>query len=312
MPVLTKEQLHGTWATLLLPIQSDNRIDYGCLENELDFLSQSGINGIYSNGTAGEFYNQTEAEFDIISERMATTCHKANVPFQIGASHTIPIICLERIERTKSLKPGAFQLILPDWVAVNPAEQLVFLKKIAERAAPIPLVLYNPGHAKTKLMPPDYQRLANAVPELLGIKVAAGGPDWYAQMRSVSNRLAVFVPGHRLATGMKEKVGVGAYSNVACINPTAAQRWYQLMLDDIDEALNVETRILDFFNRCILPFHAKGYSDTALDKFLVAVGGWAKIGTRLRWPYQGIDPAAVAAAQKTGQNILPEFFAPHQ
>ena len=311
MSVLTKEQLHGTWATLLLPIKPDNRIDYGCLQDELNFLCQSGVSGIYSNGTAGEFYNQTEAEFDTISEQMANTCHKASTPFQIGASHTSPIVCLERIARTKSLKPGAFQVVLPDWIAVNPTEQLTFLKKIAEWAAPVPLVLYNPGHARAKLMPPDYQRIADTVPELIGIKVAAGGPDWYAQMRSVSNRLAVFVPGHRLATGMKENVGVGAYSNVACINPTAAQRWYQLMQNDIEEALSVEKRIMDFFNRCILPFHAKGYSDTALDKFLAAVGGWAKIGTRLRWPYQGIDPAAVATARKMGLKILPEFFLPN-
>lgn len=311
MTVLTKERLFGTWATLLLPIQSDNRIDYGSLQGELDFLSQSGVNGIYSNGTAGEFYNQTEAEFDAISERLASTCHKATIPFQIGASYTNPLISLERIERTKSLKPGAYQLILPDWITTNSAEQLIFLKKMAERAAPIPLILYHPGHAKTKLVPSDYDRLAWAVPELIGIKVALADTDWYAQMRLLSNRLAVFVTGHRLATGIKEKVGVGAYSNVACINPVAAQKWYQLMLEDIDEALKVETRILKFFNQCILPFHTKGYSDTALDKFLAATGGWTKIDTRLRWPYQGIDPREVAKARKAGHQLLPEFFSPN-
>jgi hypothetical protein len=45
-----------------------------------------------------------------------------------------------------------------------------------------------------------------------------------------------------------------------------------------------------------------------LDKFLAAVGGWAQIGTRLRWPYKGIDKNEIALVRKIGQKILPEFF----
>jgi 4-hydroxy-tetrahydrodipicolinate synthase len=45
------------------------------------------VSGIYSNGTAGEFYNQTEDEFDQISFLLAEKCNKVQMPFQIGCSH---------------------------------------------------------------------------------------------------------------------------------------------------------------------------------------------------------------------------------
>ncbi len=33
------------------------------------------VNGIYSNGTAAEFYNQTEGEFDKISQLLVDKCN---------------------------------------------------------------------------------------------------------------------------------------------------------------------------------------------------------------------------------------------
>ena len=308
MEQLSAGNLRGTWCTLLLPVGVDNSIDYGCLADELDILCHTGVSGIYSNGTAGEFFNQTEAEFDKISQLLAEKCHRFNIPFQIGASHMSPLISLERIRRSMSLKPGAFQVILPDWVAPNHQEQLTFLKGIAEEASPIPLVLYHVGHAKTVLKPADFLRLAQEVPSLIGIKTGAGGPDWYAAMRTANPGVSVFVPGHRLATGVKEGIASGAYSNMACMHPQAAHRWYQLMFQDLPAALEIEQRIKQFFDQCILPFHFSGYSDMALDKFLASVGGWMDIGTRVRWPYQSIDQKEVEAVRKIGRQLIPEFF----
>lgn len=308
MQALTAKSLKGSWGTLLLPIKEDDNIDFQRLEDEITYLLHSRISGIYTNGTAGEFYNQTEDEFDQITELLALKCAEADMAFQIGVSHMSPMICLERIKRCKHLKPNAFQVILPDWVPANEKEQLAFLKKIAEVAAPVPLVLYNPPHAKVVLKPFDFKKLAEHIPQLIGIKVADGDAQWYADMRLYASHLSVFVPGHHLATGMKAKVGVGAYSNIACLHPRGAQQWYELMLEDVEEALKIEKKILAFFERCLVPFIQAGYSNPALDKFLAAVGGWAPIGTRLRWPYQGIDENEVAPIRKLARQMLPEII----
>jgi dihydrodipicolinate synthase/N-acetylneuraminate lyase len=173
------------------------------------------------------------------------------------------------------------------------------------------LVLYHPPHAKQALLPQDYQRLSRAVPRLIGIKVADGDARWYAEMRQYAADLAVFVPGHHLATGMKEGVGTGAYSNVACLSPRGAQHWYRLMQQDIAEALGIEHQIEAFFSRYLMPLQRAGYSNPALDKVLAAVGGWASIGTRLRWPYRGVPEEVVPDIRRAAQRCLPSFFFDH-
>jgi dihydrodipicolinate synthase/N-acetylneuraminate lyase len=127
-------------------------------------------------------------------------------------------------------------------------------------------------------------------------------------MRSYAPELSVFVPGHLLATGIQEGVASGAYSNVACLSPEGSQRWWQLMQTDLTAALEIQNRILQFFDRCIAPYKKAGYSNPALDKFLGAVGGWGTVGTRLRWPYKWIDEKNVAAARAVARELLPEFF----
>jgi 4-hydroxy-tetrahydrodipicolinate synthase len=282
---LTAATLRGNWATLLLPINSDNSINYTRLAEEIDQLIEAGVDGIYSNGSAGEFHNQTEAEFDQINGLLARKCKAAGMRFQVGASHPSPIISKERLSRSVALAPDAIQIILPDWIVLNKEEQLSFLQEMATSAEGIPLVLYNPPHAKLVLPPQAYAGFKDMVKNLIGVKVLSGDAQWVNDMKQHASHLSVFVPGHTLASGVANEVASGAYSNVACINAKAAQQWWQDMQVNIGSALELEQRIQQFFKECIVPYQNKGYSNPALDKFLSAVGGYVNVGTRLRWPY---------------------------
>lgn len=304
---LKNKDIYGNWATLLLPITKNESIDYGLLVEEIDSLTRASVNGIYSNGTAGEFYSQTEDEFDRVSVLLAEKCHAAKIPFQLGACHMSPTISLERVMRARQLDPSAIQVILPDWWVPSDSEMLSFLEQICAEAVPIGVVLYNPPHAKKRLMPEDFARIKQAGIPLVGCKVAGGDKHWYATMRKYMTHLSVFIPGHMLATGLRNGAQ-GAYSNVACINPRAAQLWYESMHRDMEGALALEYRIQKFIQQCIQPYLKQGYSNQAVDKFLAAVGGWMDIGTRIRWPYESIPEEDVERIQARAQDIIPEFF----
>ncbi len=309
MQPLKSREIVGNCATLLLPINDDESINYARLEAEIGLLISMGVNGIYSNGTAGEFYNQTEDEFDRVSELLATKCEAAGMPFQIGCSHMSPAISLERTKRVVALKPGAIQVILPDWSLPSMQEVVRFLSRLVEKADPVGIVLYNPPHAKKKLAPPDFHLIKSAGVSLTGCKVAGGDSIWFREMQHMAPELSLFIPGHHLATGIHYGAH-GAYSNVACINPRVAQQWYETMLADLPQALELERRIQRFMTGHIAPYiQTMEYSNQAADKFLAAIGGWSEIGTRLRWPYKSIPEEDVAAVRKIGQQIIPEFFA---
>lgn len=63
-----------------------------------------------------------------------------------------PQISLNRLQAVKYLTPGAVQVILPDWFPVTMEEAIIFLQRMEEVADGIPIVLYNPPHAKKILI----------------------------------------------------------------------------------------------------------------------------------------------------------------
>jgi dihydrodipicolinate synthase/N-acetylneuraminate lyase len=303
-----KAALQGNWATLLLPIADDESIDFGRLAEEIDLLVAAGVDGIYSNGTAGEFHNQSEREYDAIQTLLAERC--GALPFVIGACQPDPSIARERVARARTLAPAAIQVILPDWWPVTDAEAIDFLELMAESAGAVPLVLYNPPHAKRVLSPLELGRLVRAVPSVAGIKLADGDAAWYAAAKAHLSGTALFVPGHHLATGVSHGVAAGAFSNVACLSPSGAQAWTDRMAVDIESALDLERRICRFMDEHVVPFRTQhGYSNAALDKLLAAIGAWGPVGTRLRRPYRWIPEGEAARLRPIARSLMPELFA---
>lgn len=310
MRPLQANEIKGNWATILLPINKDDSIDFSRLAAEVDYLTAAGVDGVYTNGTTGEFYAQTEEEFDSIQMLVAEKCEKGGLPFQIGASHMDVKIMLSRVGRAAELEPAAIQVILPDWFPLNSAEQLSFLEKAAQIADPIGLVLYNPPHAKRVLSPVELGELANSETGLVGLKVLDGNEGWYEAMRTYCSRLSIFVPGHHLATGINNGAS-GSYSNVACLSPIGGQWWYELMHTNLNAALEFEKRLQNFFSRYVTPYiEREGYSNQAVDKLLAASGDWVDIGTRLRWPYRSIPSVEVERLHPLVRTHLPELFPP--
>ncbi|MEH6305804.1 dihydrodipicolinate synthase family protein [Olivibacter sp. CPCC 100613] len=308
MTPLGANEIYGNWATLLLPLNDDDRINYDQLEDEIDTLIAYGVNGIYSNGTAGEFYNQSEDEFDRIHEMLAIKCNAASMPFQIGCSHMSPRLSLERLQRAKLLKPSAIQVILPDWFVPSSSEVITFLTRMAEEADPIKLVLYNPPHAKKCLLPKDFAEILRLGIPLVGCKVAGGDEKWYQAMRELPVPFSIFIPGHKLATGIASGAH-GAYSNVACLHPGLAQNWYDDIVQRIGDPFEMQSRIQQFMQQCIAPYiRDRDYANQAVDKFMAAVGGWTSISTRLRWPYNWIPEGEIQLVRQQCAELLPEVF----
>jgi dihydrodipicolinate synthase/N-acetylneuraminate lyase len=310
MKALKAEEIYGNWATLLLPINGSGEINYIKLNDEIDYLTACNVNGIYSNGTAGEFYTLNENEFDRINQMLAEKCKYSNTSFQIGVSHSSAQISLERLKRIRELEPGAIQLILPDWYPVTTKEAVHFLEIMAEAAGDIGLVLYNPPHAKRVLKPKEWDILKKSIPNLVGVKVfdQNGKESWYKKARKYGKGISIFVPGHNLATGIS-KGAHGSYSNVACLNPLGAQKWYNMMEDDMEKAFKVEDNLQYFLSTYIFPLMTQNnYSNQAIDKLLSAIGGWVDITPRLRWPYRWVPEATAQELRSAARKILSKFF----
>lgn len=113
---------------------------------------------------------------------------------------------------------------------------------------------------------------------------------------------AVFVAGHRL--DRERRLGAsGAYSNIACLSPRGALRWYAHPDPELD------SRVQEFFRVAIRPAQARGYCVTAIDKLLAAVGGWSVAGTRVRWPHESVPDDLAVTVRAEAQRLIPELLA---
>jgi 4-hydroxy-tetrahydrodipicolinate synthase len=304
---LAANDITGNWATLLSAWKADDSLDVERIGHEIDTLIEAGVDGIYSNGTAGEFHAQTESEFDQVSSLLASKCNASGTRFQIGVSHMSAQISLERLRRIVALAPGAVQIILPDWFPLTDAETISFLERMADTASGIGLILYNPPHAKKVLSPAAVGTLANRIPQLIGLKSAGGDDEWFAAMRKHIPQLSVFIPGHLLASGF-QRGACGSYSNVACLNPRAAQHWWNQMQANMAEAIEVEQRLQRFMKYHISPFITEqNFCNAACDRLLSMIGGWADVGEHMRWPYRSIPAHEAGRLRPIAQDLIPEF-----
>ncbi|MDA4113752.1 MAG: dihydrodipicolinate synthase family protein [Thaumarchaeota archaeon] len=309
MRPLRSSEIRGNWATLLLPIRSDQTIDYDLLGAEISHFGVARVNGVYSNGTAGEFYTQTEEEFDRVNRILAEACERLRIPFQIGVSHMSSQLSLDRLRRARAWEPSGFQVILPDWFPPTMDDIHRFLDVMEAAADPIPLIVYNPPHAKRRLVPAEWIEIVRRHPGVAGIKVAGGDAAWYEAMRPVLDQVSVFIPGHTLATGLS-RGAQGAYSNVACLSPGGAQGWYELCQSDLREGLKMEEKIGGFFSREVMPLiTVRKLPNMAADKALAVAGGWLPgLSTLLRWPYEGATEEEAIRIGTAARAALPELF----
>lgn len=302
-----RAEIRGVWATVLLRVRKDGSIDFDAISEQVAAYAAAGIDGVYCNGTATEFHCQNDAEFEAISRATASAARAAGLPFQIGAAHPLPQGALARIAFAATLEPVAIQVTLPDWTPIDGATAIRFLARCAGIAGDVPLVLYNPPHARAALDPAGFALLTDSVPQLAGIKCAGGDDAWYAAMAPVLARLSVFIPGHHYATGMLRGAH-GSYSNMACLDPAAAVRWDGLTRSDPDAARGTELRIAAFMGEAVAPILAAGHPGYAIDKAMAAAGGWTPITPRLLWPCEGLEDADVARIAAAARRHIPEFI----
>lgn len=303
--------IFGNWATLLLPINEDDSINFEQLEEEIDYLISCKVNGIYSNGTAGEFFTLTRDEFIMTSRLLADQCGRAGMPFQIGAGRQSYQEMADRVTLARSFAPLAIQVILPDWFPLTNEEIVDFFNALSGCSGGIPFVLYNPPHAKRVLTYQDYQYLLPRIKNLAGIKLCDGDEQWYENMSGILAATSVFVPGHHIVTGLSGGAS-GSYSNVACLCPQKSQHLFELALQDPDGALKLEQDIQAYMSAHIQPLISeKGHANFTIDKFMAVIGNYSSISARVRVPYRAVNDCDVQWYREELKRMAP-FFVEHE
>lgn len=174
--------IRGSIVALVTPMHEDNKLDWGSLDNLVEFHLEQKTDAIVAVGTTGESSTLNESEHcEVIARVVKNVAGRIPVIAGTGSNSTQEAIDLTR----KAAELGADACLLVTPYYNKPTQEGLYLhyKSIAE-AIDIPQILYNvPSRTQCDLLPETVIRLA-AIPNIIGLKEATGEVSRLDQLRS--------------------------------------------------------------------------------------------------------------------------------
>lgn len=161
--------LAGAFPVLPTPFRDDASIAADDFLSVIDFVLESGVDGVVYPGVASEVDTLSAAERDaqveILAERVG-----GRLPIVIGASDSDPAVAARHVAKAASIGAAAAMVIAPLHLGNDIKAQTGYFKAVAADAG-VPIMLQNqPKPIGAGLTPEEVAAVANAVPEVEYIK----------------------------------------------------------------------------------------------------------------------------------------------
>lgn len=303
MHAIEKSKLEGIFTPLLVPLDERGEIDEPELRRFVSWLIESGVHGLYPNGSTGEFTRFTADERRRIV-RVVVEETRGRVPILAGAAEANVKETLSACEAYTEMGVRAVAIVAPFYYKLGPESVYAYFAEIA-RHSPIDLTLYNIPMFASPIDLSTIRRLADEFPRVVGIKDSSGDLPFMIRMISAvrPQRLdfsfltgweAVLVP--MLMIGCDG--GTHASSNAV---PEITRRMYDLSRSgDWAAATECQVRFLKLFDAMLNSFEfPDGFrAATELRGFHLGQG---------RQPQTSAQRADRAALRSAIEGILTEF-----
>ena len=308
---LTARSLRGIWAGITLSWDEHYRLDQDSFRQNLERLCRARVHGIYSTGSTGEFYALDFEEFRQMVDLLVEVVSPSGIPIQVGCGSPNTRDTLRLVEYVAGKGVDAAQIVLPFWMELTDREILQFFKDVSTLCPELPLVHYNIPRAKRFLGGPDYQRILEVAPNLIGVKFTFAGTHFAELQKALylTPELSYFVAENLLISAMQ--IGArGSYSSVVSMNPSfmlkmfdsaEGRRWNQAM---------AMQQMLVRFGEDIGPLLEECDEhriDPVIDKGLGIAAGFLAGHQRTRAPYLGWSDATVNRVDAWLRDHYPEL-----
>lgn len=162
----------GIYTPLITPYHEDGRINWNALSDIIEFLIDNGVHGLISGGSTGENYAQTiEERLEIahFTKKQA----KNRLPLIVGTGAMLTSDSLALAVGARTLGAEAILLASPPYAV--PTEQENALNALAiDRAANLPVMLYNYPHRTGTMMGVPFLDRIGRSRNICGIKESSG------------------------------------------------------------------------------------------------------------------------------------------
>lgn len=165
-------KLKGVFAALPTVFDHNGRPDPEALDPLVDFLIDSGVDGLCVGGATGEYPACSIRERALIFQRVAEhTRDRVSLIFGVGAGNAAQVTYLANI----ALECGGIAVLLPPpfYFRYDPNDIVEFTRDLAS-SSPLPVLIYHIPQFTNSFDLRDALHLIETVPNIAGIKDSSG------------------------------------------------------------------------------------------------------------------------------------------
>ena len=216
----------GSIVALVTPMRADGAVDHEALGRLVEFHVANGTSGIVAVGTTGESPTLSVEEHIGVVRTVVQRAAK-RIPVIAGTGSNCTRDAIETTQLAKDVGADACLMVTPYYN--RPTQEGLFqhYKAIAQRVS-IPIILYNvPSRTGCDLKPETVERLALALPNIVGIKEAGSLERNRELFARVGGRLALLSGDDDLAC----ECALAGYQGVVSVSANVAPRQVRNAID---------------------------------------------------------------------------------
>jgi len=248
------QKIHGVLTPNIVPLDDRGAIDERELRRYISWLIDSGVHGLFPNGSTGEFLRFTVEERRRIIAIIADET-RGRVPILAGAAEANVRETLAACEHYLALGARSVAVVAPFYYRMSPANVYAYYKEIADHS-PIDVTLYNIPIFASPIDVDTVRRLSEECPRVVAIKDSSG--DLAHMMRMIAavrpNRPDfAFMTGWDVAMPAMFLAGCdGATVASSGVAPQVTRKIYELSkAGNWEEAMAAQRRLLPAFDTMI-------------------------------------------------------------
>ena len=283
------KKIEGVFAPIATPFGPDGGIDFGKYAENIAKFNKTGLAGITSLGSNGEFTMLSQSEK---LELVAATRKELSAGKSILAGTGCESLkeTVELTKKTADLGADAALVINPSYYKrdINDSALEKFYVSMAD-ASPIPVMVYNmPGNSGINL-PSSLVVKLSSHPNIVGVKDSGGNIVQIAEIiAGVPEDFSVFAGSSSFLFATTLLGGKGGTLAAANVAPDLCAEMYSLcMKKDYEKARKIQLSLLEL-NACVTSRYGIGGMKAAMD-----LAGF--YGGDPRLPIQPASDATVAA-----------------
>ncbi|TWU05069.1 dihydrodipicolinate synthase family protein [Stieleria varia] len=248
------ERISGILTPNITPVDALGRVDEDTLRGYVDWLIERGVDGLYPNGSTGEFVRFTADERRRIVQIVVDQT-RGRVPILAGAAEANAKETIAACDAYGEMGVRAVAIVAPFYYRLSEQGVYAYFREIAD-AVSVDVTLYNIPLFASPIEVGTVVRLASECPRVIGIKDSSG--DLPNMMRMIS-QIRPMRPEFSFLTGWDASLapmliigadgGTNATSGVVPELTRAIHR--NVQSGNIDEAMRLQFQLLPLFDALI-------------------------------------------------------------